>query len=398
LARIDSWVAEGGFHQLATANTDFLINAVHDQELGDILRRCDLVVADGMPLVWTSRLLGSPLKARVTGVDLVPQLAQLAAARGYRVFLLGGLPDSTQGAARALKDAFPDIQLVGQLSPAHAPLEEMDHASILECIAGAEPDILLVAFGNPKQEKWLAMHRHRLRVPVTMGVGGTFDFLSGHISRAPYWMQRSGLEWLYRTFQEPRRLAARYASNAYGLLRHLPQQLVAFTFQRRAMRLPQLMIEASARTRILHISGDFTGPVIQSFAEETLRAFTAGSHVVLDLSQSTYIGPDALGMLIRAMSDARTMRRELWLTGLRPLVQRVVKAGRFHGGLQIASGIPEAMRRIEPIGSTGIPVFSGSPRLLAFRDQEISPAYRAFRHTVRGTSAISPAAKEPAQR
>ena len=398
LARIEGWIAEGGFHQLATANTDFLINAVHDQELGDILRRCDLVVADGMPLVWTSRLLGNPLKARVTGVDLVPRLAALAAARAYRVFLLGGTPESLQGAAARLRSDHAGLQIVGQLSPPHARLEAMNHAAILEAIAEAEPDILLVGFGNPKQEKWLSMHRHRLQVPVTVGIGGTFDFLAGRVSRAPVWMQRNGLEWLYRTVQEPRRLTRRYAANAWGMLRYLPRHLAAYSFQRRASRLSQLVVEPCPEARVLHVSGDFTGPVMQCFAEETVQAFRAGEHVVLDLSHSTYIGADGLGMLIRAITDARTMRRELWLTGLRPLVERIVKAGRFESGLHIASGIPEAMRRIEPIAWPGTPAQHARPRLLAFRESDSLPAYGVFRNPVRGTSAVSPAPKEAVSR
>ena len=398
LSRVDTWIAEGGFHQLATANTDFLINSVDDHELGDILRRCDLVVADGMPLVWTSRLLGTPLKGRVTGVDLVPRLAALAVARGYRIFLLGGSPSSLQGAAAALEAQCPGVQIVGRLSPPYAPLETMDHGSILEAIAAARPDILLVAFGNPKQEKWLSMHRHRLQVPVTIGVGGTFDFLAGSTSRAPRWMQRSGLEWLYRTAQEPRRLARRYAGNAYGLLRHLPRQVASYAFQQRAARLSQLTVEAGAEVRILHVAGDFTGPVMSCFAEETLRAFQDGDHVVLDLSDSTYIGPDALGMLIRVMGRARAMRCELWLTGLRPLVERIVLAGRFGASLHIASGIPEAMRRIEPAAWAMKPPASANSRLLAFRDQAAGPVFDSFRNMVQGTSAISSAPKEASGR
>ncbi len=394
LSRVDAWIAEGGFHQLATANTDFLINAVHDHELGEILRRCDMVVADGMPLVWTSRMLGAPLNGRVTGVDLVPRIAGLAAARGYRIFLLGGSSESLAGAAAALEAEAPGVNIVGKLSPPRASLENMDHAFMLEAIAEARPDILLVAFGNPKQEKWISMHRHRLQVPVAIGVGGTFDFLAGTVARAPRWMQRSGLEWLYRTLQEPKRLVGRYTGNAYGLIRHLPQQVAAYAFQSRQTRLPQLAVDAADEVSILHVTGDFTGPIMECFAEETLRAFAGGNHVVLDLSQSSYVGPDALGMLIRVMGRARAMRRELWLTGLRPLVERVIRAGRFGSSLHIATGIPEAMRRIEPTAAW-IPAPVAGSRLLAFRTQ---PVQDSFRHMVQGTSAILPAVKEASGR
>ncbi len=348
IARIEQWVEEGGFHQVATANTDFLINALKDAELGDILRRCDLVIADGMPLVWTSRLLGTPLKGRVTGVDLVPRLAELSARRNFRIFMLGATQKSLDGSAAWIEAHYPGAQIVGRLSPPHGPLADMDHEEILGAIEEARPDILLVAFGNPKQEKWLSMHRHRLQVPVCVGVGGSFDFLSGSVQRAPEWMQRSGLEWAYRTMQEPTRLAKRYLHNAVGLLTHLPQQLATYAIQGKQSFLPQLTVEMAGDARILHVTGDFTGPVMARFEEESDQAFSSGAHLVLDLSRSSYIGPDALGLIIRLMGKAKLLKREFWLTGLKPLVGRVVRAARLGPSLRIAPGVTEAMQRMEP--------------------------------------------------
>jgi len=162
---VESKISEGGFHQIATANVDFLINSIHDEELRETLGRCDVVLADGMPLVWASRLLGTSLKQRVTGADLVPQLAKLSARRGYRIFLLGSSEESSAGAAAWMQANFPGVCIAGRYCPEYQPLEEMDHEEILSRIEEARPDILLVAFGNPKQEKWLTMHRYRLKCP-----------------------------------------------------------------------------------------------------------------------------------------------------------------------------------------------------------------------------------------
>ena len=230
---IEEQIEERGFHQVATANVDFVINAIRDRSLQEMLCSCDLVVPDGMPIVWASRLMGARLKERVSGIDLIPRLAELASKRCYGIYLLGASERSSQRAAEALKRRFPDLRIVGRYSPPVTPLAEMDHEAILRRIEEAQPDVLLVAMGHPKQERWLAMHRHRLKVPLCMGIGASLDFLAGEFSRAPMWMQSAGLEWLYRAAQEPRRLAQRYLTDAYGLARHLPVQVAASAIQPR---------------------------------------------------------------------------------------------------------------------------------------------------------------------
>jgi N-acetylglucosaminyldiphosphoundecaprenol N-acetyl-beta-D-mannosaminyltransferase len=206
LGAIETSIDEGGFHQIATANVDFLINSVHDLELKEILSTCFLVLPDGMPLVWASRLIGASLQERVSGADLVPKLVELASIHDYSIFLLGSCEASSIGANRWKRLHYPRVRVVGRYCSAFAKLEEMDHEDILLQIEAAQPDILLVAFGSPKQEKWLAMHRHRLRVPVCIGVGGSLDLLSGRLPRAPIWMREHGLEWFYRACHEPARL------------------------------------------------------------------------------------------------------------------------------------------------------------------------------------------------
>ncbi len=346
LGKVQEWIAEGGFHQIATANTDFLINSIVDDELEEVLSRCDMVLADGMPLVWTSILKGKRLKERVTGSDMVPRLADLSARNGYRIFMLGSTQSSLDGAAAWMEAQYPGVAISGTYSPAFASLDTMDHAEILSRIEDARPDILLVAFGNPKQEKWLSMHRHLLKVPVCIGVGASFDFLAGTVKRAPSWMQHTGLEWLYRVAHEPGRLARRYLKNGFGLVLHLPLELATVAAQVKQYSLPELVVEIQGTVRVMRVSGNFTGPLTKRFAEETQLALASGADIVLDLGASTYVGSDALGLLIRIAARFRFCRRELWLTGLRPLVIRALHTSRSGAAIRTAPKVADALRRI----------------------------------------------------
>jgi N-acetylglucosaminyldiphosphoundecaprenol N-acetyl-beta-D-mannosaminyltransferase len=397
LDAVEAEIAEGGFHQIATANVDFLINSVHDEELRETLVRCDIVLADGMPLVWASHLLGTSLKERVTGIDLLPQLARLSAQRGFRIFLLGASEESSAGTARWMQENFPGVCIVGRHCPDHQPLEQMAHEDILSRIEEARPDILLVAFGNPKQEKWLAMHRHRLKVPVCIGVGGSFDFLSGRVSRAPLWMQRYGLEWLYRTIQDPARLAKRYASNLVGLIRYLPVQMIATAMQAKRRSQPQIINETVGAAKVLRIDGNFTGALLPRFETDARSAILSGSHVVLDMSATAYIGPDALGALIRLLSTARRWKRELWLTGLHPQLRLVVRAGRLDRSIRTATRVAEALRRIEP-ELVPIPQFGNDfalcrigGQLVPIHAQEMADVFRQVHLMLKQTVTIDPA-------
>lgn len=247
-----------------------------------------------------------------------------------------------------MRKNYPGICIAGRYCPTLRPLEDMDHEEILARIEAVRPDILLVAFGNPKQEKWLAMHRTRLNVPVCVGVGGSFDFLSGRVSRAPAWVQRSGMEWLYRTMQEPARLARRYAGNAIGLVRYLPLQLIATAAQTRRRSPGHLRREVFGGVTVLHVDGELTGAQVSQFEAAVRGAVLSRSHVVLEMSNAPYIGADALGALIRLMTIARSWKRELWLTGLDRSLQWVVRAAQLGSYFRLAPKVADALRRIEP--------------------------------------------------
>jgi len=220
--RIEAMIGTRQPHYVVTPNVDFLVQARRDAELHGILVRADLVLCDGEPLVWASRLLGRALPGRVAGSDLVPLLLQRAADRGWRVFLLGGSGEVAAEAARRIGASHPTIPEVAHYSPPHLPLREMNHAEITRRVRAAKPDLLLVCFGCPKQEKWISQHFRTLGVPVMIGAGGTIDFLAGRLKRAPHWMRGTGTEWIFRLSQEPGRLARRYADD---LLHFLPALL-----------------------------------------------------------------------------------------------------------------------------------------------------------------------------
>ncbi len=212
---------------VATLNVDFVANAVDgfpfegNAELWGYLKNADFVTADGMPIVLLSKLMGKPLPGRVTGADMVPAICRRCAEEGLSVYVLGGDREAVEEAFAKLDRAAGDsggggkpLRIAG-IDPAFVKLGE-DQPEIVERINAAKPDILFVALGNPKQELWMGRNRAKLDAGAMIGIGGTFNFIAGRVKRAPMWMQKSGLEWIYRIIQEPGRLWKRYA---YGLVK-----------------------------------------------------------------------------------------------------------------------------------------------------------------------------------
>lgn len=204
--------------QVCTVNLQFMVTARRQPAVARALRGAGLNLADGAPVVWLSRLIGHPIPGRVAGSDLVPALAGRAARSGTRLFLLGGQDGVAEEAAAELRRRHPRLLVTGTMEPPRASLDEMPDDEIIRRVAEAGTDILLVGFGHPKQDLWIAANRHRLPASVAIGVGGSFDLIAGRLRRAPRWARGSGLEWLYRLAQEPRRLGLRYATCAIWLL------------------------------------------------------------------------------------------------------------------------------------------------------------------------------------
>jgi N-acetylglucosaminyldiphosphoundecaprenol N-acetyl-beta-D-mannosaminyltransferase len=209
-ARVMDQLANGRGGCIVTPNVD-IHRQLRRPEHADIARQADLVVADGMPIVWASRLQGDPLPERVSGASLVWALSRAAAARGRSVFLLGALPEVATVAAETLSRRIPGLQVVGTHSP-EPGFERSDahFARIGDLLVEAAPDLVFCAFGFPKQERCMMRLAQRLPGAFFLGCGGSLDFIAGKTRRAPDVIQRAGLEWLYRLAQEPRRLGRRY--------------------------------------------------------------------------------------------------------------------------------------------------------------------------------------------
>jgi N-acetylglucosaminyldiphosphoundecaprenol N-acetyl-beta-D-mannosaminyltransferase len=208
-------------HHICTGNLDHLYLLQHDKDFRKAYQTASLVLADGMPIVWLSKLnkAQQPLKERVAGSDLFWELARASQATQLRLFFLGGSPGSAQAAADKVKERYPGAQIVGVYCPPFDTFStEAEQAHIRELIRSAEPDVLLVGLGAPKQEKWMCANKVALGVPVSIGVGGTFEMAAGLVKRAPKALQGCGLEWAYRLTQEPSRLYRRYLCHDLPLL------------------------------------------------------------------------------------------------------------------------------------------------------------------------------------
>jgi len=210
LEQIERFIAEGKPRRIVTVNLEYLRHARSSPGFREALKAADLAVADGMPLLWASRLFRHSLPERITGVDLTEQCARLAAEKGYRLFLLGAGPGVAQSAAQTFRRRYPKLQVVSCYTPPIGDFSPEEEERMCQAIAAARPDILLVALPTPRQELWNHANAQRWNVPVVIGVGAAFDMLSGEIARAPMWMRRCGLEWSFRLAIEPRRLWKRY--------------------------------------------------------------------------------------------------------------------------------------------------------------------------------------------
>lgn len=356
---------------VATVNVDFLVNALacrkaappRHPELLRILRQAGLVTADGMPLVWLSRLLGAALPGRVPGADLVPELARGCAERHLALYFLGGREATARQAAAIFQARHPALRIAGIESPfvaaggeALADAEETD-APIIERVNRSGADILLVAFGNPKQEMWFHRNRQRLRVPVVVGIGGTFAFVTGDVARAPAWMQTAGLEWLFRLWAEPGRLWKRYG---LGLLKFnlmiLPplvshaRATVNRCFQPRgAGRLEHTVFTAGARRLAwAALPPVFTRADLAAAAPARDAAIGADA-LILDLARTRFLDAASLGFLVEWLTVASGRGAACQLTGVSNCLRRLFGAHRAGDLLApfTAAGYSELLARLE---------------------------------------------------
>ncbi len=197
---VSDFIASGRPHQIATVNPEFIMQARRHPEFKAVINNCSLAVPDGVGLTLVGRLTGRKLRQRVTGVDLIEKLCQAGAKQGWRFFLLGAPEGVANRAGEILTAKYPGLQIVGSYAGSPDPAYDLRQVDL---IAKTKPDILLVAYGAPGQDLWIARNQPRLRIPVAIGVGGSFDYITGRVKRAPRWLRGLGLEWLYRLIAQP---------------------------------------------------------------------------------------------------------------------------------------------------------------------------------------------------
>ncbi|WP_395745873.1 WecB/TagA/CpsF family glycosyltransferase [Prosthecobacter sp.] len=354
LAAISGMVASRRPHYIATANVDFTALAVYDEDLRRILLDAHLVVCDGMPLVWASRLLGNALPERVAGSDLVPKLLAIAEEKNWSVFFLGGKKEVAEKAVQKVQERHPKLRIAGMLSPPFQPLHEMNHAAICAEIHSTDPDLLFVSFGCPKQEKWIAMNYQRAAAPVTIGVGATIDFLAGHMLRAPLWMQKTGLEWLYRLLQEPRRLFKRYATDfvVFGFT-IVKQWWLTRGSKHTEPAMPRAATPAKTSDVRLSSVAELFCPdrldaaevrAIEQVWMDSLEGQQEG--IIIDCAGAQFIDSTGLGLLMRMQKRCRHSGKHLVLVATSPAVHKLLQMTRLSSIFTQADSREEALNKI----------------------------------------------------
>ena len=210
LAQIERLIGRAQPAFVVTPNVDHIVRLVSDAALQAAYRDASLVLADGMPLLWAARFLGTPLKAKVSGSDLMPTFCRLAAEHSHRLFFLGGRPGAAQRSAEILASRYRGLSVQTYCPPMGFDKDPSENRKAIEIVRAATPDVLFAGLGSPKQEIWIHRHYQDYRARVSIGVGASFDFVSGNVRRAPVVFQKTGFEWLWRLALEPTRMYRRY--------------------------------------------------------------------------------------------------------------------------------------------------------------------------------------------
>lgn len=312
---------------LSTPNLNFVVTAQHDAGFRDSVLQSDLSLADGMPLVWVARLMGLPLPGRVAGASLFERLRD-AAATPMRVFFFGGPEGAAERACERLNAQKAGLRCVGFDAPGFVPVEAMSEPARIERINASAPDFVCVALGAAKGQAWIVRNRPRLTAPVLSHLGAVVNFAAGSVRRAPRWMQRSGLEWLWRVKEEPA-LWRRYAHDGLGFLRLLvtrvlPQVLHARRHAPTAAQLAAASLEShdGGEGRVLRLRGAWSamndGPLRRAFAEAAPR----DGALTLDLSATTQLDPAVVALIGLLWASRRERGAPLRITGVRPELRR----------------------------------------------------------------------------
>ena len=351
---IDTWKIDGRARRVATVNVDFVVNTLtwkfsksRNPELLDILVRSDLVIPDGRPIIWASRLLGTPLKERITAIDLIPRLAQESALRSKSIFFLGGKGAVGQQAAEKLQAQYPQLKIAGVYAP-HIHVEgtqmadeEAQDREITDRINKSNADILLIDFGSPKQGLWFDRNRYRLKVPVSIDLNETFECIVGSVKNAPVWMRKTGTGWIFRMTQNPKRLWRIYFTGIFKFgLMLLPAilyyRLKRFVFKLRHKQLSILETRSpeSIDNNMLHINivrlpDHLDASIVSSVKDQIGPMIDQVSNIVLEFDQVTFIDSSGLGFIITLWRKLQERGKTLFLTGLTPSTRRFFKLTRM---------------------------------------------------------------------
>ncbi len=323
---------------LSTPNLNFAIQSQHDAAFRASVCRSDLSVADGMPLVWVARLLGLPLSERVSGSGLFEQLRH-SRNKPWSVFFFGGPQGVGQQACLALgkgDDFFP----VGHIYPGFASSEAMSDPELLACINEAKPDLLVVALGAVKGQDWITANLSRLQTPVVSHLGAVVNFVAGTVKRAPGWVQKAGLEWVWRTKEEPR-LLRRYVADGWALLRLMAGSILPLAVQSLCLRwrmahdarcLPGSVSRPALRVNELRLGGVCAGAHLLPVRRAFTSAWNSGKDVVLDASQLQGFDAGLVALLLMLDTAMRDAGRQLSLQGFSRQHQRQL---RWHGAAHL---------------------------------------------------------------
>ncbi|GAB5558393.1 MAG: WecB/TagA/CpsF family glycosyltransferase [Synoicihabitans sp.] len=369
LAHIDAMIAEGSTRYLATANLDFAAQASQDVELQRILLEAHLVLCDGTPLIWASRWLQAPIRERVAGSDLMPELTAHCAQHGYRMFLLGATDETLELASAKMMEAHPTLQIAGAYAPPIAKLLDFDNEEILRRVHAAKPDVLIVCFGCPKQEKWIYMNQPKLGVPVSIGLGATLDFVAGNFSRAPVWMRKAGLEWVFRLSQEPRRLFNRYWFDLVFFVASLRRQRRQLRHEASARKTASAVVDPPSDSApswgaddqpmlVITWEGRCDAAKVEAQSLATPPTDDTSPLVLLETTKVDYLDSTALGLILRIYREVKATQRELCLLAPSPAVKGLFEAMKLDRLVPSISSLKEVRSRFDKTSHTPAQVSS----------------------------------------
>lgn len=327
--RLEHARADGTRCFLSTPNLNYLNAAQHDRSFRDSVCRSDISVADGMPLIWISRMLGVPLRERVSGSGLFDALRRQS-PHEWKVFFFGGPPGAGRQACEAIAADASSMRAAGHRYPGFGSVQQMSGDEWIDHINASGADFLVVSLGSAKGQAWITHNLDRLRTPVVSHLGAVVNFVAGSVGRAPVWMQRSGLEWLWRIKEEPH-LWRRYATDGFGLLRLLLTRVLPLAFLQRlhAPRHADLSSACVRRPRgsgVAHASlhgawcAANLGPVRSAFAD----LLALGGDVTLDLGETTGVDSAFAGLLLLLDTALRDRGSRLLLVNTQATVSRLL--------------------------------------------------------------------------